>query len=361
MTMRTLLVVSVLWVGCTPPSEQRAELDRAVGRKESSGLSLVVSDGLAAVRYLDAERLSLWCSAPEFTVELESDDDRSLSLELNNVMRDAKLTLLSGDGEAPIATEDDGVATRKRARLPLRRGSNRVTIRTTDSKDRSPWRFALMSDVQTGIDRVQDVFRSINGEDGVRFLLGAGDLSSTGSREQLERFQDELVGLRVPYYTTLGNHDSPEAGLWQELYGRGNFRFVFRGVQFTLLDSASATIDPLAYQWLDEWLDEGLPSVHVFAMHIPALDPVGIRNGAFGSRNEAGKLLSALQEGNVSLTLYGHIHSFYQFENAGIPAFISGGGGAFEEALDGYERHYMVFEIGAEVGVVSSGMFELQP
>ena len=67
-------------------------------------------------------------------------------------------------------------------------------------------------------------------------------------------------------------------------------------------------------------------------MHIPPVDPIGVRNGSFANRNEAAKLLTRLARGGVDLTLYGHIHSYYAFENAGIPAHISGGGGAIPSA-----------------------------
>ena len=108
---------------------------------------------------------------------------------------------------------------------------------------------------------------------------------------------------------------------------------------FTLLDDGSASLDPLVYDWLDDWLAGARHDVHVIAMHIPPLDPIGVRNGAFASRSEAAKLLGRLAEGHVDLTLYGDIHSYYEFDNAGIPAFISGGGGAIPERFDGIGRH----------------------
>jgi hypothetical protein len=79
-------------------------------------------------------------------------------------------------------------------------------------------------------------------------------------------------------------------------------------------------------------------------MHIPPLDPIGVRNGAFASRNEAAKLLARLATAGVDLTLYGHIHSYYHFDNAGIPAFISGGGGAIPEKFDNIGRHFLVVD-----------------
>jgi hypothetical protein len=54
---------------------------------------------------------------------------------------------------------------------------------------------------------------------------------------------------------------------------------------------------------------------------------------------------------NVDLTLYGHIHSYYSFTNAGIPAFISGGGGAIPETFDGVGRHYLAVDVDPGEGV----------
>ena len=127
-----------------------------------------------------------------------------------------------------------------------------------------------------------------------------------------------------------------------------------RGVYFTLLDSASATLDPLVYTWLDAWLARARDGVSVVAMHIPPLDPIGVRNGAFASRGEAAALLGTLAEAGVDLTLYGHIHSYYSFDNAGIPAYISGGGGAIPERFDDIGRHFMVFDIDPRAGVTSA-------
>jgi 3',5'-cyclic-AMP phosphodiesterase len=39
------------------------------------------------------------------------------------------------------------------------------------------------------------------------------------------------------------------------------------------------------------------------------------------------------------------VHSFYAFTNAGIPAYISGGGGAIPQRLDGIGRHYLVVDV----------------
>lgn len=348
-------VFAVLFAwSCLRPSEDRAERDLEVGQAAQAGLSVQVEEGLAAVRALSEGELVLWGSAPGFGVHLSSDQARELTIEVQNCLPEAELTL-SGSPEASLESLGEAEApTRKRWRLQAPAGDVQLRLAAPDETATEHFEFALMSDVQEAIDEVQDVYSLINAQPNVRFLLGAGDLTSRGEPEQLQEFQDELLQLRVPYFTTLGNHElgtNPEH--YHEYFGRGSFQFRFHGVYFTLLDSASAMLDPMVYDWLDGWLARGRHGVHVISMHIPPLDPSGIRNGAWASRNDAAKYLVRLAEARVDLTLYGHVHSYYEFENAGIPAFISGGGGANPERFDKIGRHFMVFDIDAQQGMLS--------
>jgi predicted phosphodiesterase len=338
-------------LSCLRPSEERIEQDRAVGSAESEGLTVEVRDGLAAIRALSGTELVLWGSAPAYELTVRSDQPRELSVEIQNRLPDAELT-----GASDVATVAPGdaseVPTRKRYRVALPVGESRFAVAAPDQNTREPFEFALLSDVQEAIDRVQDVYAKVNELSDVRFLLGAGDLTERGTRAELERFQRELLRLKVPYFTTLGNHElGTNPVLYYEYFGRGNFQFRFHGVAFTLLDDASASLDPTAFEWLEEWLRAARSDVHVVAMHIPPIDPIGVRNGSWASRNEAAKLLGRLAEGRVDLTLYGHVHSYYSFDNAGIPAFISGGGGAIPERFDRIGRHVMLFTASPGEGI----------
>lgn len=341
-------------VGCLRPTEERARRDLEVGKAESSGVRIEVVDGLAVVRRATAGELTLWLSAPAVVVRLEvaGDAPTSWTLAVENTLPDLELKA-SGATATPAAVKP-ALPTRKAWKLELQPGKSELVLAPPDAGDTTPWRFALMSDVQEAVGEVRDIYREINAQSGVRFLLGAGDLTEQGSEEELDFFRKQLSVLNVPYYTTLGNHElgaSTSAPPYQRWYSRASFRFVYRGVQFSMIDSASASIDPLVYDWLDGWLDEGRDRVHVVAMHIPPLDPIGVRNGSFASRNEAAKLLTRLANGRVDLTLYGHIHSYYAFDNAGIPAYISGGGGAIPERFDGIGRHFLVVDVDPTSGI----------
>jgi Icc protein len=349
---------------CVRPTQERAEKDLEIGHVKTGGVKFDVSGGLAAVRQAKPGELRLWASAPVFTlhVSASSDAERSWAIEIENILPDADLVPLEITPDIKVSPLDLASATHKRWQVEIEPGTkHQLALTVADVADRKPWRFAVLSDVQEAIDRVQDVFQKINEQD-VRFLFGAGDLTERGTVEELQRYQDEMQTLEVPYYTTLGNHELGQ-GLpaYQDWFGRASFHFQFRGVHFSLLDSGSASIDPMVYDWLDDWLDAGKNSPHVISMHIPPLDPIGVRNGAFASRNEAAKLLTRLAKGKVDLTIYGHIHSYYEFDNAGIPAYISGGGGAIPEKFDGVGRHILVVSVGADAGVQSVELVRVDP
>jgi 3',5'-cyclic-AMP phosphodiesterase len=332
--------------GCLRPSHERARRDERVGIADIGSVRVTVDEGRAVVRELAPDRVVLWESAPSISLSLSwsGPPPIELTLEVMNCMPGAEL-------EAPPGALllDSG---RANGRCTFRLGSIEadpnlaLRIAPPAARDVAPFQFAVLSDVQEAITRVQDIYAVLEREPDLDFLLGAGDLTEQGTRAELERFERELRTLSIPYYTTLGNHElGVSPSLFQDYFGRGSQSFTHRGVRFTLLDSASATIDPIVFDWLDEWLDAGANQAHVVAMHIPPLDPVGVRNGAFANRNEAAKLLGRLAAADVDLTLYGHIHSYYHFENAGIAAHVSGGGGAIPERFDDIGRHFLVVAV----------------
>lgn len=345
LSVRCLLVSLLpLCVQCLTPAADRAKRDETVGQATTNTYELRVRHGLAAVRSASATRLSLWQSAPEVELTLDVEVPRELELSVRNTMPGVRLRVLAGDATVEALEPLRGKQRSWRV-MPVSAG--RVSLALEPPRtDTSAFRFALMSDVQEAIDDVADIYVAVNEVRDLDFLLGAGDLTQRGDRRQLETFERKLDRLNVPYYTTLGNHElGVEPPLFHDFYGRGSFSFVHRGARFTLLDSASATIDQRAYGWLRDWLTLGADQFHILAMHIPPIDPTGTRNGAFASREEALALFADLQDYGVDLTLYGHIHSFYDFDNGAIPAIISGGGGAIPERFDDMGRHFVVFDV----------------
>jgi 3',5'-cyclic-AMP phosphodiesterase len=340
--MRLLTVIAGLLVavGCTRPGEDRAIDELSVGSAALTDATVFVEGGLGHVRDFTDHRLELWSQSPVLSIELAltSTAVGDWTIVIRNALPDAVLTL---DGVPQAARAPGEHPTVAIFSVALGAGTHVLRVAPPDADIIEPYRVAAMADIQTALPTVDDVFEAINAAD-VRFVVAMGDITERSEIEEYDLFERQLVTLQIPYYTTLGNHELWEEGRYRERFGRGSFQFDFKGVAFTFADSGNAGIDPLVEDWVEGWLAAAHDRTSIFLTHIPPIDPVGGRYGGFRSADDGRRLLSRLADGNVDLTLYGHIHTFIEFENAGIPAFISGGGGARPMTWDGVDRHFLI-------------------
>ena len=341
--LRPLLLVAL--AACTRPGEDRALRDDDIGRASAEGITIDVADGLAHVRSLSAGAAELWAQAPVLDLTLDVDPAAAgrFTLTLGNALADHALT---ADTAAVAVTALGGPRPTVRAwELALPAGRTTLRIAPPDVDDLSPWRFAVMGDIQDALPTVDEVFAAIDAEPGLRFVVSTGDIVHRGREDEYALFEEQLTTLAIPFYSTIGNHELwGDVDRWYRRFGRATVHFDFRGVAFSLVDSASATLDPAVYTLLDSWLAQHAGDIHVFATHYPLLDPVGIRMGSFASRREAQALLARLAAAHVDVTFYGHLHTYVGFDNAGIPAHVSGGGGAEPMRLDGIDRHFLAVD-----------------
>lgn len=344
-----IMALSVtLATGCLNPGAERAVLDEQVGKGQTAHTRWEVIDGLATFRALEPGRAVVWAQAPawQVTIEVGADAPRQWELVARNALADSVLT---ADAAAALITPlpaERPIWPRWQLTLPPGAQQLTLTLAPPDLDDTSAFHVGVLSDVQEAIEGSTDIFARMNEDPELRFVVSSGDLTSQGTREELLEFQEKLQALDVPFYSTLGNHElgaPPEP--WAELFGRSSFQFTFHGARFTFIDSGNGSISPDVYPLLERWLDAGQDNVHLFFTHYAPIDPIGHRNGSFRSRREAGKLLAMLARGEVDASFYGHVHSYYAFANGGHPAYISGGGGAIEERMEGVSRHYLKVEI----------------
>lgn len=340
-------------LACTDVADERAERDDLVGRYRDERTRIDVDQGLAVIRSASDEGFRLWSSAPAWTATARSSRS-TLSLQVSNLMPGSVLRATDERGAVlAVSVVDTELPTRRTFTLTKTTELVHLELVPKELGEDAPYRFAVLSDIQNAITHVSEVYARIAKEPELSFVISAGDLTSRGTRVELERFERELENLPIPYYATLGNHelgtDPPE---YQSYFGRVNVHFHHRGAAFSLVDSGSATLATRTVDLLEQWLDEDRARVHVFVTHYPPIDPIGVRNGSFASLAEAHQLVAKLAEGRVDLSLHGHVHSYYAFTMAGIPAYISGGGGAIPERFDGIGRHFLVVTL--EPGRVQS-------
>lgn len=354
------MMVSILFLDfCNHPAHERAEMDLSVGYVSGFGLSVTVEHGMACIQQFEEGALTLWAQAPVLRIFITTGSTawQAWKIKIRNSIPDADLTARQSDNTiVPSLEQPTSILTELvwDITLPL---NDMITLElaSPDAFSNDTYRFAYVSDLHYGTQNVQDVFVQLNQDSSIRFVVSGGDITQEGRGADFAGMQQAMQTLRFPLFSTVGNHDvGTDEGAWHRIFGKFNHHFSFKGVYFTLVDSGSATIEPMVYGWLDSWLGAGYHGVHIFVTHYPPLDPIGLRGGGFSSRKEAAKLLAKLGRGAVDMTCYGHIHSYYSFSNAGIPAYISGGGGGnVQELWDGIERHYLAVDVVPGSGISS--------
>lgn len=343
--MRRAALVALALVACTRPGEDRALADREVGAARVGDLAVEVTERLAAIRVLAPGQLGLWASAPnlELTLDVPASAAGPWRVTVENALPDAELR----EAGAPVGTAIAGPRPTVLVRdLDLAAGRHVLTV-GPPPEAAGPFRIVAMADIQTGLPTVDEVFAEI-ATVAPRFVVCMGDLTDRAELAEYALYEAQLATLPVPLYSTLGNHELwADPARYHQRFGRASYQFVYRDVAFTFADSGDAGLDPLVEDEVDGWLARAAERTHLFLTHFPPLDPSGIRDGAFRSRRDAQRLVGKLAAGKIDLALYGHIHSYAAYEHAGIPAFVSGGGGARPELWDGIGRHFLVVELEA--------------
>jgi Icc-related predicted phosphoesterase len=336
-------------VACTRPGDDRPALERLIGQAAITDASVEVAGGLAVVRELTDHRVELWANAPALSVNVVLGPTAAgdWTITVRNTPVDAVLDA----GGTRYTRDADTHPTVGVFHVPLAAGANVLRIAPPDADQIEPFRVAAMADIQTALPDVDDVFERISAVPGARFVIAMGDITQRSLTEEYELFERQLTTLAIPFYTTLGNHELwADPSRFFDRFGRASFQFEFKGASFTFADSGDAGLDPQVEEWVEGWLANARDKTSIFLTHIPPIDPVGVRYGGFRSAQDGRRLLTRLAETDVDLTLYGHIHTYIEFENAGIPAYLSGGGGADPMRWDGIGRHFLVVDLDPAAG-----------
>jgi Icc-related predicted phosphoesterase len=345
-----LLVLAVL-VACTRPGDDRPAKESAIGSAAITDASVEVAGGLATVRELTDRKLELWANSPVLSINFVVGNTAGGDWTI--IVRNALVDAVLDTGGTRYTRELDQHPTLAIFRITLAPGAHVLRVAPPDADTIEPFRVAAMADIQTALPDVDDVFERISAVPDARFVIAMGDITERAELEEYDLFERQLTTLAIPFYTTLGNHELwSDASRFFERFGRASFQFEFKGTSFTFADSGDAGLDPAVEEWVEGWLANARDKTSIFLTHFPPIDPLGVRYGGFRSAQDGRRLLARLAEANVDLTLYGHIHSYIEFENAGIPAHISGGGGADPMTWDGIDRHFLVVDIDPAAGSI---------
>lgn len=226
------------------------------------------------------------------------------------------------------------------------------------------YKFAVCGDNRTlGIDngvlpRILDSAKA----SGAQFMVNTGDVSNSGTTEELRRYKELIDGSGLKVYTAPGNHDIGAGGrsdAYASVMGDYYFSFDYQADHFIVLDNADdkTGIDNAQMDWFEGDLAVNATRPHQFIFtHVPVPDPslpsshVAGETGQTGL--ESGKRLveDAKKYPDVSGIFFGHIHAYFAYQLDGISAYITGGAGAplyFPEGSGGY-FHYLLVSVRAD-------------
>ncbi|MGI5862388.1 MAG: metallophosphoesterase [Myxococcales bacterium] len=349
-------------LGCIDPAAERTRRDfEESGRADLGDVEARIDPGIVlpwegepakprAVRFR--------ANAPTVRLTLRSraGEARAVSVRIDNLPPEAQLPL------AATEVRREG----KSARFVLRLAAGESLdeqISPPDSALPQRFRFAWVGDVQGGVGRFGLVREAINGDPAIDFVLFSGDVTASGTDEEMAEFSDAADRLERPWYALIGNHDTGIAreDAFPKRIGRLNFGFDHKGARFLLLDTASATLDQRAWDFASSSLSGEEPRLRLVGMHVPPIDFQGLRDAGFASRAEGAKLVQMLAERGVDLLLAGHLHTLRYASFGGVRAIVSGNGGVgAEDKLDDVGLHYLAVDADPEAERFDVSAVELE-
>ncbi len=120
----------------------------------------------------------------------------------------------------------------------------------------------LKEDNARGIENIKNIVKPSD-----EFLIINGDLTNSGTREQMNLLLHVLDTVPIPVYPVIGNHDIYFHAwpLWQELFGETIYRIDSGNTTLLILDSANGRLGQQQMLWIEQQLKQTREHVFVFS------------------------------------------------------------------------------------------------
>ena len=174
--------------------------------------------------------------------------------------------------------------------------------------DSDTFSFAFVTDNHYHYSNLRKVIDDINKKNDISFVIFGGDIADQALLKEYEIFYNIMENLHKPYLTVIGNHDYNSNGeiVYKQMFGAYNYSFEFKQNKFILFDDVvwESNKNP-DFNWLSKQLSNNEKFNQVFVIaHIPPF------SDQFDSNLEQ-TYKSIMQEYNVSLSIHGHVHTYY--------------------------------------------------
>lgn len=254
-----------------------------------------------------------------------------------------------------------------------------LTLNVSAQQSGKNVRFAFLTDAHmnrfnynASIDGFRQALETVKTQN-VDFILIGGDMIDVwGMGDDLKRPQADsmytmykgmMEATGLPYYPTIGNHDTfydKQAGyttgdeLFKNHFKESYYSFEKGGIHFIVLNSVKSglAIDPAQLEWLKTTLAT-IPSeapivvsthVPVYSLYYPVVEGKFVSNDVIGNYKE---LLKAFEGHNLKLVLQGHQHLYEEIKLQGVQYITAGAVCAnwWKGPFCGTEEGYLVVEI----------------
>lgn len=179
-------------------------------------------------------------------------------------------------------------------------------VEAIDAQDSKSFNVALLSDPHYHFRKLDDAIAHINAQGDYAFAIVTGDLTENGLKREFVLFYNAMSRLKIPYLTTIGNHDYLSNGekIYEQMFGPASYTFVYNHVKFVLFDNVTLESGQQPdMEWFSAALRDGWIYDHVIPLsHIP---PYDIQMQAY--RDQYHELMV---NNKIGLSLHGHRHDF---------------------------------------------------
>jgi len=336
-----LLLPLFLWLSwsCTKHQDEERFKD-VIGQISYQNVGISISHGTLGI---DGNKIISNVQAPNIELVFKSSSNESVALdfELHNMRNDRLPETTPKQGRLSWGNEPKSV--NYSILIPPKAD---FSVQVNCFPEKKEYKFGAVGDIQFEWEPGEKIAASVE-EKGLDFFIHLGDIVMFGSEEQYLESIELMKKFPVPVYHIFGNHDGStgyDSGYkyFRKFYGKTNYHFSYNNDLFLILDAANQSISRNVFNYAQTTL-EGDQSENKFVfLHVPPFDESGVRNNSFSSNFEAARFMNVMVDNEVDVIFSGHIHSYQNYEIAGVRTIVAGIGGGIPEEIDGVGYGYLI-------------------
>jgi len=139
-------------------------------------------------------------------------------------------------------------------------------------KDKNDYSFIVFADthIEDGnaweLEKLADFIRQNKIDKKIEFAVILGDITQSGSAQDINKFIEIADSFGIPCYPVIGNHDIyfNNWTVWKELIGSTNYKIKGDGINLFILDTANSFLGNQQLTWLENEIKSTNGKVFVF-------------------------------------------------------------------------------------------------